>query len=393
MHMTTAQPVTRAGRIRSLDAVRGVAALAVVLNHWKHFDNNLPPVTEVIREGSPFYSLGLPFYEYGWVAVDFFFCMSGFIFAYFFAETIRSRSISGYDFLVRRVSRLYPLFLVTTSIVATAQFYSLSRFGHGIVYQNTDLYHLVLSLLFASGWGFEAGPSFNGPSWSISVEMLLYAAFFMVALIHKSRSMRVVMIFTAIALGVVTQLTFSSYVGRGLISFFLGWLVVEVLDDCPRFPTTCLVALLVAMWALTFAEAYTGALSSLIGEVSKHFVGAEMSSSLAQIGVRFLMIFALFPLTILALVTLEARGALNWVERFDFLGDLSYPVYLIHFPLQCAAILWARNHEWPAGYANTPVFMAGFFFMLLGLSALSAYKFEKPVQFWMRNALSRSSGR
>lgn len=43
-----------------------------------------------------------------------------------------------------------------------------------------DLYYFVLQLFVASDWGLQAGDSFNGPIWSISVELLVYVIFFVV---------------------------------------------------------------------------------------------------------------------------------------------------------------------------------------------------------------------
>lgn len=376
-------------RIGSLDVLRGVAALSVVFNHWKHFDHNVPPIGNVDRTASPFYALAKPLYEQGWVAVDLFFGISGFIFAYFFAQEIRGKRLRCSEFIVRRVSRLFPLLCLTTLVVAILQIYSLSRYGYGIVYQNTNLYHLALNMIFASAWGFEAGPSFNGPSWSISVEMLLYVAFYISALLLGDRLRRIMVILLTILLGAALQMTVAPHVGRGLISFFIGWLVVEWLhDNLDRFPTALWIGALAAMWGLAFAEAYANVLTRHCSAIFAIALAPDQAASLALLGVRFLMIFGLFPGTIAALVVLEARGAMHWAARFSVVGDISYPVYLLHFPLQCFVILIAKRAGLPTGYADTPIFMALFFAVLIALSLLSAYWFEKPAQARIRKCLS-----
>lgn len=376
-------------RIGSLDVLRGLAALAVVLNHWKHFDHNVPPEADVDRTTSPFYALAKPLYEYGWVAVDLFFGISGFIFAYFFAQAIRDGQLGCREFFLRRISRLYPLLFLTTLFIAILQVYSLRIYGYGIVYLNTDLYHFVLNLTFASAWGLEAGPSFNGPSWSISVEMLLYAAFYILALSLRSRPVRIAVLLGGVLLGVALQMTVTPHIGRGLISFFIGWLVVEWLhDNIDRFPTAFWVGAFAALWGFALAEAYADVLTRFFLTIFTIALAPEQSASLALLGVRFLMIFALFPVTIAALVVLEARGAMHWITRFSRIGDISYPVYLLHFPLQCIVILTARQAGFSSGYADTPIFMASFFVVLISLSLASAYWFEKPAQVWVRKLFS-----
>ena len=46
-----------------------------------------------------------------------------------------------------------------------------------------DFYHFVLQFFFISSWGFEDGPSFNGPIWSVSIEIFIYGIFFLSVLL------------------------------------------------------------------------------------------------------------------------------------------------------------------------------------------------------------------
>ena len=58
----------------TLDALRGIAAIAVILQHWYIFFLNSTPLSEVgaIRKSFPFYSVLFPFYNMGLYAVDLF---------------------------------------------------------------------------------------------------------------------------------------------------------------------------------------------------------------------------------------------------------------------------------------------------------------------------------
>ena len=96
-----------------------------------------------------------PLYTKGWLAVDLFFSLSGFIFYWLYARRVAEIEISATKFMQLRFSRLYPLHLATLLIVVFLQMVSMNSRGSYFVYSNNDIYHFVLNLLFASSWGFE----------------------------------------------------------------------------------------------------------------------------------------------------------------------------------------------------------------------------------------------
>lgn len=166
-------------RLHALDASRGLAALTVVIWHWQHFFyTNTAPAVDFRRDSQPLYSALKLFYEQGKWGVEYFFILSGFIFFWIYHDAIKERSIRAKEFFIHRFSRLYPLHAVTLFIVALLQAYHTNLRGHPFTYPENDFYHLTLNLFFASHWGLQKGWSFNAPSWSVSVEILLYAAFF-----------------------------------------------------------------------------------------------------------------------------------------------------------------------------------------------------------------------
>src|SRR5262249_47299325 len=120
------------------------------------------------------------FYEQGGKAVSLFFVISGFVFYWLYSRAVASTRIGAQEFALLRFSRLYPLHLATLLIVAALQPLYLSATGSYFIYAYNDAKHFVLNLFFASFWGLQSDQSFNGPSWSISIEILLYAVFFLV---------------------------------------------------------------------------------------------------------------------------------------------------------------------------------------------------------------------
>ena len=110
----------------SLDVLRGIAALAVVFWHWKHFliygaglDLEFINFPELDYDRQPLFPLFEPFYSQGIRAVDLFFCISGFVFYWLYSNRVRENEVDLRQFSVLRFSRLYPLHFVTLITVAS----------------------------------------------------------------------------------------------------------------------------------------------------------------------------------------------------------------------------------------------------------------------------------
>jgi len=161
----------------NIDLLRGIAALAILFWHYQHFYFPRAGVNGVAdsRAEQPLFDEFAWLYLHGDWAVQFFWILSGFIFFHVYASR---RDVGLWEYFSNRFSRLYPLHFITLFVVAWLQFLSWSWFGHFQIYQLNDVWHFILNLFMASHWGFQEGYSFNGPIWSISVEILVYAMFF-----------------------------------------------------------------------------------------------------------------------------------------------------------------------------------------------------------------------
>jgi len=364
----------------SLDALRGVAALVVVFWHWQHFFFiRGTGVLGIHRAQQPLYSLFVPFYTDGWRAVDLFFCLSGFIFYWLYSERIWTRETSLREFVVLRFSRLYPLHLLTLLFVLAAQPVMRWLTGSVFVYAHNDPYHFVLQLLLASNWA-ELNSSFNGPIWSVSVEILAYALFCLLCLRNLRSWWHL-----AILAGIGLQLTRMNHpahfdptlVGRGMLSFFAGGMAFHVFSRAwRRTPShATLMTLAVAtslLWMLMAANIYA---KDALG----HYVFNPPAKTFE---------FLLFPITLVTLALWEARrGTLG--KRVAFLGHISYSSYLLHFPLQMVFVAVAVELPVPRTFFLTPYALMLFFATLIAVSLCSYYYFERPVQSLLRKRLLR----
>jgi len=375
---TQTGPIQRASetplRFVSLDALRGVAALAVVFWHWPNFFFQGTTPGNLDRSHLPLYSVFFAFYEKGWMAVDIFFSLSGFIFFWLYSERVTQRRIGPGEFAVLRFSRLYPLHLITLVIVAALQWNVHERTGSFFVFSLNDAYHFVLNLLFISGWRTSFGDSFNAPVWSVSVEIFLYGLFFALCRLGRPTWPR---LGALILIGAF--LKFFIPLGRGIFSFYLGgvayyFYAAIVLRGNARHAVRPIIATAAVGWivaAIAIKLRYHGATHPMTG------AGLEdKAANLAITGV-------LMPLTILGLALVETVRR-NFGRHLSFLGDISYSSYMLHFPMQLAVYSLFAGLGWTTAVFYTPVALLLFFLALIGLSLVSYSYIERPAQRFIR---------
>lgn len=373
-------------RFHSLDVIRGLAALTVVVWHWQHF--LLGGVgAEVFRQGDqPFYSQLTLFYHWGWLAVDFFFSLSGFVFFWLYGQSVGEHWVDGVSFSVARFSRLYPLHLATFGAVMAGQALYRAQNGTFFIYSFNDGYHALLNVFMASGWGLEKGPSYNGPIWSVSIEVLLYLMFF---LLCRWRSGRPIMLGVLVVSG-LCLLHVLPALGRGMVSFFAGGLAYAAYTSLRRTTSTYrwVPCIAVLIWMAVLFDFCTGQLSSGLESVAERFLPRHMLATLDLFEKMKLqgIVIVLFPLTIVSLALVETwRGTLG--RRVAFIGHLSYSSYLLHFPLQLAFVLAAGTLGVSRDFFYTRESFLLFVAVLIPLCFASYRWLELPAQRVLRRTL------
>jgi peptidoglycan/LPS O-acetylase OafA/YrhL len=372
-------------RFYSLDAARGLAALCVVFYHWQHFSFDGTRPIFPAPDQLPLYGVFSGLYFHGYLAVHFFFSLSGFVFFWLYSDGIASRAVVASKFWALRISRLYPLHILTLLFAALMQSTIAQRTGDFFAYSNNDLHHFLLQVGFVSSWGFESGDSFNGPSWSVSVEVLLYAVFFLMC--RYAGALRRALILPMIVVGLALHAVHAP-VGEGIFSFFLGGLAYHAylrIRAAGFIGTGSKVALVLLplLWLVAIALAWSGPPPAWTTGETDPGLGEQVS--------RFLVVGLLFPLTILALTVIEtARGSL--LRCLAFLGDWSYSTYLLHFPLQLGFVLALQALGKDRSFFTAPLSLLTFFALLLVLSWLSFRFYELPARRAIRAWYRRRSG-
>lgn len=271
------------GRFVALDSWRGICALAVALFHL--------PVAGSIADSA--------FVRSSYLFVDFFFVLSGFVIATAYDGRLNDAPVR-LGFLIRRFGRLWPLHVAMLAVFVAA---SIAKGELGADEQHS-VGAIATNLIMIHGLGVHHALTWNGPSWSISVEMLLYVGFFLLSFVRQRLPIYLVIIALSIAVlafyaphGMGS--TFDFGVFRGLAGFFLGAVVARL----PR-----------ARLGLLFE----------IGTVA-----------LVLIFVTFVTIKVFAPLVfgLAVYVFAHSRGGLNRVltlKPFVRLGDWSYSIYMVH---------------------------------------------------------------
>lgn len=359
----------------------------MVFWHWQHFASFGSGVRAAFPpESQPFYGPLRLLYERGWLAVDLFFCISGFIFFWLYAERVAARRLSAGEFFLLRFSRLYPLHLLTLGLVAVLQYAFASLTGEGsFAYEYNDVRHFILNLFLLSATGLEKGHSFNGPVWSVSVEAVLYVCFFTLVWWNRARPLLLLCI---ALLGLVAAEKLYEPLGRGVASFFLGGLT------CWLYSTITASRVGTASFATVFAAATAALWISTVVAFYCRITLSDMPVLWHVSALRdYFTVVILFPATVLSLALLESIRRHRFWKRTSALGHLSYSSYLLHFPLQLVFVMVATRQGVTAEFFTHPLSLALFFPALVALSLLSYRFFELPAQQHLRQAWMKPRNR
>jgi peptidoglycan/LPS O-acetylase OafA/YrhL len=345
-------------KLLGLEVLRFISAMAIVVFHYQQFAY-VGLTLDYQADQQPFYRVFKWFYDHGGLGVQFFWCVSGFIFFWKYQDAIHERIVSGGKFFVLRLSRLYPLHFATLIIIAILQFIYIKDHGSYFVVHNNDLKHFILQLFLASNWGGQ-GFSFNAPIWSISVEVLIYLFFFLV-LRYIGKAVWITLLVLFIGGFIKYHHLTESYIVDCIIYFYLGGLSAQIFKatDHTKYQK----------WIL--ALGFILVISSFV------FLNED---TFKQIKHFFLVPFAPALIYISALEFKFPQKFGNWIE---VLGNMTYSSYLIHLPLQLFIVLILDAVGIVIPFYS-PYFFIFYIACVLYLSRVTYSRYEKPMQDFIR---------
>jgi peptidoglycan/LPS O-acetylase OafA/YrhL len=335
-----------------LDGLRGIAALAVVTFHFMEWVYSDPSQN---------------FIGHGFLAVDFFFCLSGFVIGYAYDDRIAKMGILG--FFKSRIIRLHPL-VIAGSVLGLLAFLFDPFGGHPELYSTGKIILtffcsvLLIPLPVIEDRGFNLF-SFNAPSWSLFWEYIANIAYAFV--LYKINRIFLLLLTIISALAIC----FVAYRSGNLLG---GWSGPTFWDGSARISYSFLAGLLIyrSNWIIKNRLGFIG-LAILL------FLAFIMPSSKWNWLSEPLVVLFYFPL----LIALGAGAVLapGFKKLCIFSGKISYPLYMTHY-----AVLWMFGNYYIShkpGTAQLTFIIISGLVLLVGAAYLAMVCYDIPVRKYL----------
>jgi peptidoglycan/LPS O-acetylase OafA/YrhL len=342
-----------------LDGLRGTAALAIVIFHFMEW---------IYPDSSK------NFIGHGFLAVDFFFCLSGFVIGYAYDDRIRK--MGKREFFKSRLIRLHPL-VVLGSVLGLAGFF-LDPFASPVAYDAGKIALLFICSLFLIPLPLMEDRAFNlfglnAPSWSLFWE---YVANIFYAFVLYNVGRRLLAALTILA---AAGICLVSYRAGNLLG---GWAKDNFFDGGARVAYSFLAGLFLyrSNWIIKNSLGFIS-LGILL------FLAFIMPGSEWNWMTEPLVILLYFPL----LVSLGAGSILSpqWKKICKLSGNISYPLYMTHY-----AFIWVfgnyyTNEKPPAGVLPYIILPGTIFLVVIAYLVMVYY--DLPVRQYL--AKKREQGK
>ena len=327
-------------RLEQLDALRGIAALVVVLFHFTFQFNLLYG-----HVGEPLVSV--PWGHYG---VNLFFMISGFV---IFMTLSRTQHVA--DFIVSRFSRLYPAYWV--AIALTLLIVGLL----GLPGKEVGVSTALLNLLMFQGL-FKVA-NVDGVYWTLVIELLFYGwalLAYVLGWLHR--------VHTILAAALLLRLVY--FFADRLLGIELPWTISQLLI----LPYIAWFACGIMVYRLTQLRD------------KPRSDGLVIAGAIAVLAITESPGLALFACVLTAMLYLAALGRLSLLSLavFTWLGDISYTLYLLH-----ENIGWALMLRLEAAGVNSTLAIGLVLLAVLALASAVTRIVEKPAMAWIRSRYKR----
>jgi peptidoglycan/LPS O-acetylase OafA/YrhL len=372
--------VVRTGEIRSLSGLRIVAALWVVLFHFRPMLQTASP---------PLYDALKPILDCGAQGVDLFFILSGFVLTWNYLDRMGGTwsTRATLHFLWLRLARVWPLYLVTMHLAALWIVFTLNvgDFPSPAAADLTAISYLR-QLAMVQLWfqPFFDDSSWDGPAWSISAEWLAYLMFGLLVLAvfrveRATRARGLLLLSFAISLPPVLLLVGSggqfytpwSWLPRIVLQFTAGALACAAVRKLELGDRARRVA----------GYGSLGLVAVIVGGL--YYFAAH---PLATVRDDFGLVDVLFmPLVVALAIGAGSLPRLLSTRVLVYGGQISFALYMVH-ELVHTAWLWimAQYRIELVPSITAKLVFVGLILVALALSVLLYHFVEEPARIWMR---------
>ncbi|MCA0987042.1 acyltransferase family protein [Guptibacillus algicola] len=329
-------------RFFELDAIRGLAALAVVFYHYTTRYNDFYPRNEMFGDFE---------FKYGYLGVNLFFIISGFV---IYLTLDKCTKLS--DFGIKRVIRLYPAYIIgvllTFTIVAV----------FGLAGQEVGLNEAIINLSMLSG--FLNVPYVDGAYWSLTIELTFY---FIMALLFFWKLLNKIEVFSLLWLSVgFIHLTIPDALYQNLRSYIE---LMGILNFCHLF----IAGIMFYLLRTNYHKKYYGVL--ILCLVYEFLLNGVLLGSIV------LSFFILFYFIVL--------GKLHFLNHkgLVFLGTISYSLYLVHQNI--GYVILNNMDSWNLTH---PLYIVIPILISILLASLVTFYIEKPIQSYLLKRYTTMKG-
>jgi len=358
-------------RLLGLEVIRFLAACGVLFVHYHHFCHIDPWKADYGIPSYPFFH-SVPFlYSLGGMwAVQIFWCLSGFIFFWKYQSLIADRKVDFKAFFVSRFARLYPLHILTLPIVAIGQSVFFHMTGSFYLKSLNSLPLFIGQLFMACNRTFMP-ESFNFPTWSVEVEVIVYLIFFIVTR-YVMTSIRfnlfIILLFIMTTLFKL-QGSHTTSLLQCLLFFYSGGMasILRKYSVLHKFPCGL-------VWI-------AAGLIPLIFWFAGGFSTDDTIFLFLSIWTPILMYCASGDLKVNALMR----------KTIEILGNMTYSSYLIHIPVQLLIAIICYHWSIRLPVFN-PLFFTAYLSLILFLSYFIYRYFELPMKEIIKERISGRVG-
>lgn len=373
-------------RYEILDGLRGVAALMVVIFHL--FETYNP-------EGAQQHV------NHGYLAVDFFFVLSGFVIGYAYDD--RWNKMSTWSFFKRRLTRLHPMVWAGTFVGLALYAFGATAFPaitQAPLWKVFVCFVMALFMIPASPGmdirGWEETNSFNGPNWTLTLE---YIGNILYALVLRRLPTIILCVLAALSAVMTLDLT----LGWDLLSFgnpqysvIGGWSLTpqQIYIGFGRLLYPFLCGLIISR-ILPGHRSQTNPSGSPLHVKGGFWLAAIIlvvifsvpcitgAPGIANGIYQAVSIILIFPLVVLLGAGSKTTHPFS-TKACKFLGDISYPIYITHYPFIYAHMSFAEAHaDAPLWLHVLSAFGVVVMSVLLAWALLKLY--DEPVREWLKN--------
>jgi peptidoglycan/LPS O-acetylase OafA/YrhL len=262
-------------------------------------------------------SVAEAFIAHGYLAVDFFFVLSGFVIAYRYPfDRIDIGKLRA--FLRARLARIYPLH-VFMCMLFTLNVAALAFSGRSVPPDRYDPLGLLFNLILVQAWGFFSELTWNVPSWSISAEWFVYIMYAIGIGISFSRLQKSIatvgLITAATTLGLVYFLSEATSLGAAILNLAL-------IRCSLQFIMGACIFRIVRLEAPANELALLSTLSGL----------ALVGLAVTGVGPDYVFAPLGFALIVLSMGSKNALSiSVGKLKVLTYLGTISYSTYMIHY--------------------------------------------------------------